>query len=500
MQAALLNRDIILEILNHTEIRTTWKDVAPLRRHRRDLLCIALSCKAFLDPALDLLWKRMDSLVPLFRILSGFVWQYSGHVLLGSVPSKELTRLIRYAACIREIKISSSHRRIHSSALHRLWQLLQAPILPRLRTLFWDGADLSTLQSIFFITASLVHVDIQISSKPEAVRENHELAAFLDTLADQASSLQHLTVHGWLPQYCIRAFARMKGLQSLHLKGCQLLAHRLAPALPPVLHPFQRLSSLSIDCCIMLDMLAGIHSSLENLEHLELFGDLTLCLHALDSLASRRLVSLSVRFSLGKAGDYPHFFRKVASRFPRLRCFRAHLPSTSWWPPIRQYDFKDVFEPLLDLRHMEDCVLELMDVMILVEDQEVEQLAASWPRLRSFSASHRLHDDGRGPTMLCLHAFAEYCQSLEELDFPVRLSIQQGLPYPTPSSHGLKHLHLADPLGEYAETDRIAQFLIALYPSLNLRAMARRDVCSRTWRDIIEAMMRLRGPVPESDS
>jgi len=39
---------------------------------RSSVLNVALTCRSFSEPALDVLWWAMDDLVPLFNLLSGF--------------------------------------------------------------------------------------------------------------------------------------------------------------------------------------------------------------------------------------------------------------------------------------------------------------------------------------------------------------------------------------------------------------------------------------------
>jgi hypothetical protein len=41
----------------------------PLQQH---LLWAALTCKTFLEPALDVLWRSMNSLIPLLKLLPSF--------------------------------------------------------------------------------------------------------------------------------------------------------------------------------------------------------------------------------------------------------------------------------------------------------------------------------------------------------------------------------------------------------------------------------------------
>jgi hypothetical protein len=39
---------------------------------RSSVLNVALTCRAFSEPALDILWWAMDDLIPLFNLLPGF--------------------------------------------------------------------------------------------------------------------------------------------------------------------------------------------------------------------------------------------------------------------------------------------------------------------------------------------------------------------------------------------------------------------------------------------
>jgi hypothetical protein len=60
------------------------------RRRRKHLLWTALSCKAFSSHALDVLWRELDSLLPLLKLLPGLrrlgdsdVWVSNPHLLMG---------------------------------------------------------------------------------------------------------------------------------------------------------------------------------------------------------------------------------------------------------------------------------------------------------------------------------------------------------------------------------------------------------------------------------
>jgi len=52
---------------------------------RKDLLSASLVCSSFRDPALDCLWRFLDSLVPLLRLLPGIKQNGKTYVSLRSV-------------------------------------------------------------------------------------------------------------------------------------------------------------------------------------------------------------------------------------------------------------------------------------------------------------------------------------------------------------------------------------------------------------------------------
>ena len=55
----LKNPDLMAKTLSHLQVK----------KSRRCLLNVALTCKDFLDIALDALWEELDSLVPLLKLL-----------------------------------------------------------------------------------------------------------------------------------------------------------------------------------------------------------------------------------------------------------------------------------------------------------------------------------------------------------------------------------------------------------------------------------------------
>ena len=68
------NPDILDEICEYLhEEQDGPSELALTGTCRQNLLWAGLTCKAFLEPALDRLWSSLDSLFPLLKILPSFI-------------------------------------------------------------------------------------------------------------------------------------------------------------------------------------------------------------------------------------------------------------------------------------------------------------------------------------------------------------------------------------------------------------------------------------------
>lgn len=75
------NPDILGEICEYLAPYDNLEiDVEQVSEARQNLAWLALTCKAFLEPALDRLWRSLDTLYPLFKILPAFTRADGTHV------------------------------------------------------------------------------------------------------------------------------------------------------------------------------------------------------------------------------------------------------------------------------------------------------------------------------------------------------------------------------------------------------------------------------------
>lgn len=91
IDSALHNLDILTHIfdvfdtanLSQDWYRTQW--FKPDRTVQKFLARAALTCRAFRTPALNALWKKMEGILPLLRLLPAFAEVDNVYVSVGSI-------------------------------------------------------------------------------------------------------------------------------------------------------------------------------------------------------------------------------------------------------------------------------------------------------------------------------------------------------------------------------------------------------------------------------
>jgi hypothetical protein len=139
---------------------------------KRNLLRLALTCKAFLEPALDRLWRSLDCLFPLLKILPAFAQSDGTYVgffcksrmslILILFLGLEGYRFSRRMDTIRFVRTSNTKVRVHTGSGqsgHCNARLLSSgpaslsasPTLPAVSTLPWCQPErLSHLRDMSF--------------------------------------------------------------------------------------------------------------------------------------------------------------------------------------------------------------------------------------------------------------------------------------------------------------------------------------------------------------
>ncbi|KAF8898940.1 hypothetical protein BD779DRAFT_1431974 [Infundibulicybe gibba] len=210
---------------------------------KRSLSRLARTCRALCEPALNLLWRDLDSLVPIMGLFPGHLWKKAHRPGLGlaKVPlDEDWGTILHYSERVRRIAYDENAGNVAASIFSIFDECRPRPyLLPRLVELTWKaetpaGLDRCTL----FLNPELQILNLEVGSKfPE-----------LDTFLEDVCNRTKLTTFSFasptiLPENFTTVFQH------------QTLLEKLILAAPGALSPtvghwsawLKRLTSLQLD-------------------------------------------------------------------------------------------------------------------------------------------------------------------------------------------------------------------------------------------------------------
>ncbi|KAJ6631788.1 hypothetical protein B0H10DRAFT_1975198 [Mycena sp. CBHHK59/15] len=210
IEQCLKNSDLLEEILRHLgtaeSTMKTWT--------RRYLYSVALTCKSFSYSAVKLLWRRLDNLLPLLRLLPSFALDGRVYNLPGIVRESDWAIFDRHAAYVREIVYVETSCAVDSMVYVRL-AVRKLPLLPNLSRFecFSDPPGAELILCISPSIASLSLKSYSSSSTPTTI--------FLDMFSVDSPHLSQLSVDhlpGAVLSLC-KAFRTLKSIELRNLQG-----------------------------------------------------------------------------------------------------------------------------------------------------------------------------------------------------------------------------------------------------------------------------------------
>ncbi|KAF8888396.1 hypothetical protein CPB84DRAFT_1786270 [Gymnopilus junonius] len=437
MHRALVIRDILRLIFEYLApeidieelfgpILIHYRGLSFLPNTRSSLRNVALVCRSFKDPALDLLWWAMDDLGPLFSLL--------GHE---EVTRKRLsTKLIRHPLLDSEIATFFSYaRRIRlcffkgssgSASANR------TRILPSLKYLLCLG---SHPELHFLMSPCLVGFHAFACEYPKDEPGPIDVWTFVRLLPQKASGFRYLRLECPVTNNCLQAIARMPNLRLLDIgnsrnEGLAIDASFLKalsfvsnlsklhfqgrgvflPANVPLGTQFQfeNLTDMCITCTDPIEDLTAAGGILKlfhlakfpNLQklHLHYPGEVTALEIALwhdffESLVqatTRALSSFSIE-GRSRSASTPVTLGMVSSIF---KLSLKYFDEVDFFGPITMSDCKFFFETLIQLATGLPCLRELH---ILLDCREIPP-SEDVPILAHPLSSFSMTNSSRAPT------------------------------------------------------------------------------------------------------
>ncbi|KAF8879799.1 hypothetical protein BD779DRAFT_1117865 [Infundibulicybe gibba] len=313
----LVNQDILQLIFRHFRTSIDLDDTTK-SKNKLSLFRAALTCKAFVEPALDSLWWSMTSLMPVLKLLQNFQMvedMADTYTFCDNFSDQDLARFDYHSRRVREFHYHTvPAQQIGATALVRLAQY-RPIIYPHLQKVVWSTA--LSPSTLFLISPTLKSLDVQNSLDDPSIMITF-ISAVLNNLPQ---SLISIALRGSISATCLALVPQMRSLSTVIIPD--LGASGSATFLCQ-LGALDGLENLHINLQGPATKLLtpSDHISFPALRVLSVSGQLDLICDFVITVASKQVVSISV--SSKHAG-------KPAA--PRERGEMEHKITTNWVLP-----------------------------------------------------------------------------------------------------------------------------------------------------------------------
>ncbi|KZT04676.1 uncharacterized protein LAESUDRAFT_751061 [Laetiporus sulphureus 93-53] len=424
----------------------------------------ALVSRAFIEPAIRVLWRNLYSFAPLFKLLSGSIKHVSQpldpeieYTLSSEILEDEWARFQIYALYVHSLILTAFQvggrvrsERLHPSAFPILFRKAGSkPILPHLETLRWCDSDHECIYTdlIPFVTPSLRHMDLQCERYQQRLHSNalHDL---LGAASSIAPLLRRLTlVMTPSASVCLEPIAESTALETLRL-SCSTENNVIPRGDFPALRTlsltgeFQKASSL-------LDVLYA--PSLQRLS-------LRLECESAHDIRSLNIVSTNIA---------DHFGQSLRS----IKMYYDGRPILGRSPPHSVSDDILGVRPLFELHELTSIDLYMPHCRFSPSD--VGQMALAWPMVQQLDLGYEDYPALTGGDLM---HFARCCPDLTSLKLPVvAFPDDVSSDSPPTTSHGLNELLLSMQyrVSSAAEGEalynRAARWIDRIFPNLDVK-------------------------------
>ncbi|KAF8555283.1 hypothetical protein OG21DRAFT_918015 [Imleria badia] len=379
MHHALQIQEIIMNIFCHFD-RSGW------RRPSSDVAALARTCRAFKEPALDVLWKRLVDTSPLARCLPEAA-HYSvadeRYSFKRSLTQVEWSILRSYTRRIRFI-LAERDALDWESVGTFLNPPTTALLFPNVHTLYANGVTESHIRN--FLTMpfpSLISLDVRYIAKEAAC----VLQGSLESFSKFSPNIKRLSIYLREPDITFSKFfsGYICQWRDLHTVDCCHIALDM-----DTLAHLSRMSALTwLECTLSATLLTSSSDSplfFPNLNHLILSSDF---LDPISRLLSHTRLPVITNFTANiqncpSKRDFSSFLANVQTSI--IGCTIRKLELRQWSGALDGEDGRHV----LNFEDLQRCMvfrnLRCIDLNLSWEvdltDSELLALASAWPRLK----------------------------------------------------------------------------------------------------------------------
>ncbi|XP_006455069.1 hypothetical protein AGABI2DRAFT_209334 [Agaricus bisporus var. bisporus H97] len=472
--AVLTNPDILELILENLSVDRVWELESEEVVLRRSVLAsTALTCRTFMEPALDRLWRSLDKLFPLFKLLPAFYRSDSTFVLRGRISESDWDRFDWYARRVKSFCYSRDPDSL-DIAMHvyfRIAQLRRLPLLPSLRHLKCPhiSQDDFLISSIcLFLTPSLSELNFE---KITGV-EDKLIGTFLHTLICEEARIERLELVGeGLTKDTLMYIGRLMSLKSLIVNG---MGRYVDLEVVKSLGRIPGLEELELDLEESGLLSEGEELGFKELTKLEVVAPLSFIKALVLSIGTTQLKRIGLEGSttdevgiVDRKDLLGTLVRKWKNTLTYIRMVHTTEPGSDdeTTIPASTRISMNTISPLLELSNLRH--LELDGYALEVGDANITEMAESWPNIETLHLPF-MGSGIRRPTVISLQTLSRQCPALRSLTIPLDTADFTMLHDTTVSVHRLRVLTVAGPdePWERRRETRLAPAMDRLFPYL----------------------------------
>ncbi|KIJ59319.1 hypothetical protein HYDPIDRAFT_170861 [Hydnomerulius pinastri MD-312] len=495
MHEAWLVADVFVEILNHI----TYNHSQPT------LASLAVTCRAFREPALDKLWRALRSICPILHLLHETLRRECGNS--GGLSEAEITRvqsaMLKYTSRVHSIRLApvSNFRPPYLSNIPTLFPMLReldwiigglptstaqpllGQVISTLRKLrLWGSEDLipsdmSFISSLPDLCPDITVLEISCTWGPAwgngmDVDPSGAVSDAFSSAIERWQNLSEVSLN--IPNLEPRTLQHLAGLPSLRVLDLHVPPHSslneafpdlrprpkplgLERPLPPPFSGLQRLAMYGG----MDEFPYGMHA----------FINVDVFLNHLRKLKfSPRCVNLLVKF---EEADLPAILEVTASSTNL-----SELQEFCLRPWYRREEPRAGFDKIRSMLGWYNLTKVKLGISIAMNDSELGEIAMAWPLLEELHFAAKPAESPLLPTWIGFVDLIRRCRKLESVGLPVDTTLGAETILEEIDNEGRckdqelmnSHLDFINFLGsKIHDADMVARILRALFPMLNWR-------------------------------
>ena len=539
---AFRNQHILNLIFQHFDLQSGSQTVA---QTRKDLFSAAKTCRAFVEPALNSLWRVLPSLLPLLLLLPSAEvnnGHYVRYILscrycvrylpsiyyhffkfVDELPFNPLNqhsacgwwRLDEHARRVRTLYMEPNNIVISPCIYLRIHTMRGTPLLPCLKKIYIPDNPSLDLSSVLFLASGSTLNTVQLDGN--AISDRQFFVPFLSLLHIKSPGLSHLSLRGAVLNASMETIYHFSKLQSLEMRFRDRHLH------PRLLYHLHKLGQLPHLLDLIIDtgdfFVTSIQrstnpfsslstSNFRELKHLQILGTTTSMCYILNEMKGlKNLNALKIdEVWNDRSGNSTEISWK--SSFEAISKFSAvediEITHDHNRPQDRYILSASSLDPLLKLDNLKSFVN--YNIAFSGSDEDLLRLASGFPQLKKFvvPGPPPLLNGELGRTLACLYYLSQKCPDLREIKIAVSCSISDNLdaikklPHPIIRNdrHPLEKLYIDSDFGHQLQPIQlvqVARFLDLIFPNLStLETDNSKMIEAANWSGIHELRLALK--------